>query len=96
MYSKAQLPAGFISIDASVFDTRTIVATLQRLLAESPRFDHTAELLDFQVLGYREAAPATMRVVATVGYQANHCVVEVPYDVDAGALKGLECGVGAD
>jgi hypothetical protein len=37
-----------------------------------------------------------MRVVATVGYQGNHCIVEVPYDVDAGALRGLECGVGAD
>ena len=78
------------------FDTENIVKTVHRFRQEAAMLDDGTELLDLMVLGRVETEPTKLRVIGKVLYKATNRVVAVPYEVDAGALRGLEAGVAAD
>jgi len=83
-------PVNVIKFENDQFDTKTIVAAMNRSWREiAPNADET-ELLDLMVLGQLESQPSKLRVIGKVRYTATNRVVAVPSEVDAGALRGIE------
>lgn len=89
-------PVNVISTNDEQFDTAQIVKAMNRFRAEVTTPDSETELLDLMVLGHLETQPTTLRVIGKVRYTASNRIVAVPYEVDAGALRGLEAGVAGD
>jgi hypothetical protein len=78
------------------FDTARIVATVNRLLGELPASEGPTTVTKLTVLGHEAGAPSRIRIVAEVLYEQSNCILAIPAEVDAGALRGLEVGIAAD
>ena len=77
------------------FDTASVVATINRLLAEGG-VGGAGEVVGLTVIGHVAAEPARLRIITKMLFKKNNCIVAIPAEVDAGALKGLEAGIAAD
>lgn len=95
MFHNKLTPVNVIKFENDEFDTKTIVAAMNRYWHEITPNATETELLDLMVLGQLETQPSRLRVIGKVRYTATNRVVAVPYEVDAGALRGIEDGMAA-
>lgn len=96
MNTTSGTPTNIVKTVEDSFDTTRIVATINRLLAESGGVDALSEVVDLTVLGHAESEPAHIYAVSKMLYRTNNCTVSIPVEMDSGALRGLEAGVAAD
>ena len=95
MYNKLT-HANILRTNNDRFETTTIVRAMNNLRATTADAADDTELLDLMVLGQIETQPTKLRVIGKVLYKSTNRVVAVPYEVDAGALRGLETEVEGD